>query len=145
MERFMRSLRNGFLTLRTILLSPAEFASKTFCLLGRSAKARLALTCAIGFVASANAGTAIGVSGVVSSIALISNLEGAPGNYDLRVALASGAISGCNAGFLYVNLSDANYNAIAAYMINAKNTGATIIFTYFVDSNGFCHIGDLAG
>jgi hypothetical protein len=87
----------------------------------------------------------IGVSGVVSNVALISNLEGAPGNYDLRIYLVSGAIPGCNGGFLYLNLSDANYSAISAYMINAKDTGVTIDFTYFVDSNGFCHIGDLSG
>jgi hypothetical protein len=108
-------------------------------------KAWLALTCVIGFVASANAQTALGVSGVVSSVALTSNLRGAPGNKDLRIYFVSGPISGCIGGFLYINLPDANYNAIAAYMINAKNTGATIAFTYFVDSNGFCHIGDLSG
>jgi hypothetical protein len=141
----VKTLRNGLLTLCTFLLSPAVFASKTLCFLGRSAKAWIALTCAIGFAASAHAQTAIGVSGVVSSLTLVSSLLGAPGNFDLRVAFVSGAISGCNGGFLYLNLTDANYNAIAAYMINAKDTGATIAFTYFVDSNGFCHMGDLTG
>jgi hypothetical protein len=141
----MKLLRTGVLRLCANLLSPAVFASKTFCIQGRSAKAWLALTCAIGYVATAHAQSAMGVLGVVSSVALTSTLRGAPGNEDLRIYLVSGAVSGCNGGFLYLNLTDANYNAIAAYMINAKNTGVTIAFTYFVDSNGFCHIGDLSG
>jgi hypothetical protein len=140
----MKSSRNGLLMLYVILVSPAVFASNAFCLC-RSAKAWLALTCAIGFVATAHAQSAMGVSGVVSGVALTSTLRGAPGNEDLRIFFVSGAISGCNGGFLYLNLTDANYNAIVAYMINAKNTGVTIAFTYFVDSNGFCHIGDLGG
>jgi hypothetical protein len=141
----MKSLRHGWLMFRAIPLSPAEMASKIFYCLGRSAKAWLALTCAIGFVATAHAQSAMGISGVVSHIALTSTLRGAPGNEDLRIYFVSGAISGCSGGFLYLNLTDANYNAITAYMINAKNTGITIAFTYFVDSNGFCHIGDLSG
>lgn len=141
----MKLLPHGLRMLWANLLSPAVFAGKTFCIQDRSAKAWLALTCAIGFVATAQAQSAMGVSGVVSSVALTSTLRGAPGNEDLRVYFVSGALSGCNGGFLYLNLTDANYNAIVAYMINAKNTGVTIAFTYFVDGNGFCHIGDLAG
>lgn len=141
----MKLLSNGLLMLCAKLLSLSVFSGKTFCIQRRSAKAWLALTCAIGFVATAHAQSAMGISGVVSAVALTSTLRGAPGNEDLRVFFVSGAISGCNGGFLYLNLADANYNAIAAYMINAKNTGITIAFTYFVDSNGFCHIGDLSG
>ena len=78
-------------------------------------------------------------TGVISQISLCG-----PTNYAFRIYLNGKPISGCNAGFLYMNTNNGNYQAYVATLLTAYSAQKTITVQYVLDSGGFCAIGDLS-
>lgn len=110
---------------------------KRWSSLKRCAVALLAPICVAGFVATGHAGT---TTGQISTIAIVAGAGGAPGSLDFRVFLVGNPVI-CNGNyFAYVNVSDSNYNAIAANVLSARAMSAPISLTWAQQSNGYCEL-----
>jgi hypothetical protein len=77
---------------------------------------------------------------MVSSVWAYGSGGGAPGNYDFRVYLSGYPVVCDGQTWGYVNVSDANYNVIAASVLSAKAAGYSITMYIAEDANGYCHI-----
>jgi hypothetical protein len=79
-------------------------------------------------------------SGQIGEILVLGSLDGAPGNEDFRVYLAGDPVI-CNGNtWAYVNISDANYQAIVANILTARTAGVTVTMYWIQQTNGFCEI-----
>jgi hypothetical protein len=104
----------------------------------------LALT-AIGAMAASPAQAYILVSGQIGSTETVGTTGGAPGNYDFRIWLASGAVICNGQNWAYVNVSDANYATIVASTMTARATGITVTLAVTQDAAGYCQLSYIAG
>jgi hypothetical protein len=63
-------------------------------------------------------------------------------NYGFRVTLAgSPALCGNQNTWAYITTTDSNYNAFAAALLSAKETGDGIVLYATRDASGYCHLG----
>jgi hypothetical protein len=80
------------------------------------------------------------VQGTVGTVETVGSGAGAPGNLDFRVQLSGNPVI-CNGQiFAYVNLSDANYNAMVANILGAKAAGWGVTLNVAQDATGYCQL-----
>lgn len=69
-------------------------------------------------------------------------------NYALRVYVrrdGTDPLEKCTGTFAYINnVAGENFQAKAALLLNAYNQKQSITFTYTVESNGYCRLGDIS-
>lgn len=83
------------------------------------------------------------ISGKVTFIDGVGGSAGAPGNFDLRVALA-GVPETCGMGtpnWAYINANDANYKSLMALLLMARAAANPVTLYTTKDSRGYCQIG----
>jgi hypothetical protein len=109
-------------------------------LLARHTRRLLVAACIIGAISSAHAAGTPAPGGTVGTITLVGSGTGAPGAYDFRVSLVGNPVI-CNGQiWAYINVTDANYSAITASILEAKAMGAPIQLYYTQGSDGYCLI-----
>jgi len=79
------------------------------------------------------------VAGQVGTIITVGSGAGAPGNYDFRVYMATGAVICNGVPWVYINTSDANYSALVASVLLAKSLGSTVTL-YFNQVGAYCQL-----
>jgi hypothetical protein len=87
--------------------------------------------------------SAADVVGQVGTVTIVGSGANAPGNYDFRVTLATGAVICNGQNWVYVNTTDANYSAIVASVLSAKALGSTVTFFYNPVGN-YCQLTFMA-
>jgi hypothetical protein len=100
---------------------------------------------AIGAMVASPAHAYILVSGQIGSTETVGTSGGAPGNYDFRIWLASGAVICNGQNWAYVNVSDGNYAAIVASTMTARAMGTTVTIAVTQDALGYCQLSYIAG
>jgi hypothetical protein len=102
----------------------------------RRAAALVATMCSVGVIAPALAANPI--IGPIGTVLVVGSAAGS--SQDFRVYLAGNPVI-CNGQiWAYVNIADANYNAIVANILAARAMGASITLYWVQQANGYCEI-----
>ena len=84
------------------------------------------------------------VSGQVAIVQTVGSGSGAPGNYDFRVFPVGNPVICNGQNWAFVNVTDANYQAIVANILAARAMGAAVSLNWTQTSNGYCQIDSIA-
>jgi hypothetical protein len=85
----------------------------------------------------ANAQTAYNATGQISKV-----FASHATNYAYRIYLNSDLSQSCSGGFLYVDVSNDNYQVYVSNLMMAYSTGKSVAIEYAIDTNGYCSISE---